>query len=143
MNTLLNLVTHSPLLDVAGIDLKKCLMTLDISTLAEVPMARRVGLIPYTTETREALAEARQQITMLPDGAKPARAFYTNIGKEPALEVTTTAAEFTIYHCRAKDGEPSHWWGTERRTDSTGAIWSRPTERMVMDNFGNLVEVAA
>jgi hypothetical protein len=36
-----------------------------------------------------------------------------------------------------------HWWGVEKRFDEQGRLWSRNINRLVMDDFGTLVEVPA
>ena len=36
-----------------------------------------------------------------------------------------------------------HWWGVHRRLDEQGRTWSRNVDRLVVDDFGALVEVPA
>lgn len=36
-----------------------------------------------------------------------------------------------------------HWWGAEKRFDEQGRKWMRNIDRLVVDDFGSLVEVPA
>lgn len=48
----------------------------------------------------------------------------------------------TIYRGH-KDASPHIYWGSERRKDASGQEWSRSLPHCVMDDFANLVAVAA
>lgn len=52
----------------------------------------------------------------------------------------------TIYFTRFKDPEYSHqkpntWWGSMEMQDASGERWSRSLPRMVMNDFGDLVDL--
>lgn len=50
---------------------------------------------------------------------------------------------FIVYHHRpsAERPDPAYWWGLERRVDARGRWWDTYLPHMVMDDYGDLVEV--
>lgn len=47
-----------------------------------------------------------------------------------------------LYESRAYASSPSLMWhGLEQRRDELGRIWNRGIDRLVIDDFGSLVEV--
>ena len=63
------------------------------------------------------------------------------------LSITEAATDhgffffFTTNITRSHRGR--HWWGAEQRFDEQGRKWMRNIDRLVVDDFGNLVEVPA
>lgn len=50
---------------------------------------------------------------------------------------------FIVYHHRpsAERPDPAYWWGIEKRMSADGRWWDTYLPHMVMDDFGDLVEV--
>ncbi len=71
---------------------------------------------------------------------------FFSIDGDRALEVEREHFECCMYYQRfpnSKGHGAQRWYGSVRRTDALGLQWSRHISRMVVDDFGNLFEVAA
>ena len=146
MSTLTDLLNRCPLVDVIDISPRKATMTLDISGRIDIPVTRRVGLVPYLPELLSAMKQeqqhAQQTLHLVPDepGSVKANFNYGPVCGDMAFTVQGSASRATIYFSRDDTDHPQpHWWGTLTRTDSEGTEWSRSFGPMVMDDFGTLV----
>lgn len=146
MTALTDLLNRCPLVDVIDISPRKGTMTLDISDRIDIPVAKRVGLVPYLPELLSALKQEQQQaqqtLHLVPDEPGSVRADfnYGPVDGDMAFLVKGSASSGTFYFNRDDKKHPQpHWFGTVYRVDSAGTEWGRSCGHMVMDDFGTLV----
>lgn len=63
-----------------------------------------------------------------------------------AINVSSPTSEATFYKnsgASEKKDIAGCWWGTEYRRDTRGHQWHRSIQKLVVNDFGDLVEVAA
>lgn len=146
MTALTDLLNRCPLVDVIDISPRKGTMTLDISDRIDIPVAKRVGLVPYLPELLSALKQEQQQaqqtLHLVPDepGSVKANFNYGPVCGDMAFVVRGSSSYASLYFSRDdKDHPQPHWWGVLCRVDSAGTEWSHSLAHMVMDDFGTLV----
>lgn len=136
-------VLGRPSLTALSADLKKRTITLQLP-----PGAAAKGgsyLLLGEEEAHSALA-ADQSIVTFPEGSSGMHVHVIPGLGDLAIELWAAGRSITVYYQRGSEPDryvnhPGTWWGSERRTDAEGRDWSRSLERMVMDDFGYLVEV--
>lgn len=133
-----------PLLAAVSADLKKRTITLELPPDAVVKGGRYVLL--EDAEARAALA-ADAALVVFAGAAAPNDFRVLECFGDVAIEVFSDGYCFAAYYQRGLDPEsrypirPGTWWGSEEMTDASGRTWSRSLGRLVMDDFGFLVEV--
>lgn len=139
MKTLVDLIANSPLLNVVSINVMRNEIILDLGRRT-ILATRQAGFLPNVPELRSALKQAQQAVTLMPDGDDRRVDFHTCDG-DMAYISETGGARFRFHLDRQDNGKPPHWFGNEYRTDSLGREWGRSYGHMVMDDFGQLVNM--
>lgn len=92
----------------------------------------------------DAMAEPGPEAVVLAAYDETGRRVYEGYGSGIEVKVGR-GVKFTLYQHRPTSERPerAHWWGIERRLDARGRWWESSLPDMVMDDFGELVEVPA
>ena len=74
--------------------------------------------------------------------AKITTSRYSFFSRNATIEFTRTDGGSGTLYPPVPDGIGVAWWGFERRIDVLGRSWTSTSSRYVVDNFGDLVQVA-
>ena len=88
-------------------------------------------------------AAQRGEVQLLPIGQT--QTLCNTCGGELAISVSSLTSEVRLYKVSVAHKRKDligHWWGTEERRDTRGQQWCRSIQKMVVNDFGTLVEVA-
>ena len=92
----------------------------------------------------QAEAAQRGETQLLPIGPTQTHCF--ECAGDLAIDVSSPSFNATVYKtsvaCEQKHTIGT-WWGSEFRRDTRGHNWNRHLEKLVVNDFGDLVEVAA
>jgi hypothetical protein len=139
-----SLLYGQPCLTALSADLKKRTITLELPPDATIKGGRYVVL--EEAEARAAMA-ADEALVTFPGGKSGLRVHVMRWLDDLAMELSAPGRSVTLYYQRGHDpdrpasSKPGTWWGSESMTDAAGREWSRSLGRLVMDDFGFLVEV--
>jgi len=122
-------------------DLRKSTVTLNWPANRLIPCSELVLLAK--AEVEAALATDAQGITFLAPAGVGRVSHSTD---DRGFEYRRGSIACTIYFTRFKDPEYSHqkpntWWGSMEMQDASGERWTRTLPRMVMNDFGDLVDL--
>lgn len=135
------LLDGAPLCEAVEADLRRGMLKIAVPALMPIPRGAVLLLAEADVAAALQADESKGEILFEPvsgDG------WWSDLCLDGAsYSFRRGGAEWTVYFDRPGDGSriPYTWWGGVERKDVHGKIWRQSLPRMVMDDFGELVEV--